>query len=293
MKSTLIVGCGFLGQRVGQLLLEDDPSSEVVGTTRSPSGADRLTMAGIHPALADVLQPETLAAVPLPDRIVYCIGFDRAAGVPMRTVYVDGLRNLLDRLATVGWSGRFVYASSTGVYGQTGGSWVDEDSPTQPSHQSGIVCLEAETLLRETSRSRGLKATTIRFAGLYGPGRIVRRAAIERGEPIAGDPERWLNLIHIDDAARAVLAAADSETASPIFLACDDRPVRRREYYDRIARHLGAPEPRFVRPEPGSPEAMREESDKRISNRKIKEELGLAWRYPDIESGIPASLPGS
>ena len=117
----------------------------------------------------------------------------------MREVYVDGLQNVLDRLpASVR---RFVYASSTGVYGQTGGEWVDEESPTEPQHESGRVVLEAEGRVRAWADRRGASAVILRFAGLYGPGRIVRRTMLERAEPIPGDPEKFLNLVHIDDAA--------------------------------------------------------------------------------------------
>ena len=84
---------------------------------------------------------------------------------------------------------RLVYASSTGVYGQTDGEWVDEESPTCPRHESGKVCLEAEERIRAWASARAsTSAVVLRFAGLYGPGRVVRRSMLERGEPIPGDP---------------------------------------------------------------------------------------------------------
>ena len=82
--------------------------------------------------IAEVLNPHSLAALPAAERILYCVGFDRAAGAAMRAVYVDGLENVLDRLNQLGVVERFVQASSTGVYGQTGGEWVDEDSAATP-----------------------------------------------------------------------------------------------------------------------------------------------------------------
>ena len=113
-------------------------------------------------------------------------------------------------------SHRFVYASSTGVYGQEGGVEVDEDSAAEPRHESGRVCREGEDLVAHRfGRETNIPTVSLRFAGLYGPGRIVRREAIVRGEPIVGDPARFLNLIHIDDAATAAVLALEAPPSRP------------------------------------------------------------------------------
>jgi nucleoside-diphosphate-sugar epimerase len=209
----------------------------------------------------------------------------------MRAVYVDGLRNVLDRMpASVG---RIVYAGSTGVYGQSDGEWVDEGSPTCPRHESGRVCLEAEEVLRDWAGPRAGRAVVLRFAGLYGPGRIVRRAVLERGEPIPGDPDKFLNMVHVVDAARAAAAALDFDAPEPIYAIADDRPVTRREYYAVAAKALGAPGPRFAPPQPGSPESVRDATNKRIANHRMKRGLGLEPRYPDIATGLVAALAGA
>lgn len=284
--STLIVGCGYLGRRVGRLLHRS--GRRVFGTTRSPGRAAELEGWGIEPILADVLDPASLAALPQVERAFYCVGFDRKSGIPMRTVYVDGLRHALGRL--IDRAGRLVYAGSSGAYGQDDGGWVDEDSPAEPRHESGMVCLEAEGVVREVAGERGLPAVVLRFSGLYGPGRIIRREALARGEPIVGDPSRYLNLIHVDDAAEAVVSALDRGQTGRTYLVSDDRPVERREYYTLVAEELGAPVPRFEHPAPGSPESRREEANKRCSNRRMKEELGVVLSYPDITTGVPAAL---
>lgn len=277
--TTLIVGCGYLGRRVGRLLRRH--GEDVLGTTRSRG--ERLEVWGITPVLADVLRPETFAGLPAIDRAVFCVGFDRAAGVPIRSVYVDGLAAVLDELAAR--IPRWVYVSSTGVYGQDDGSWVDEDSPTAPRTESGRACLDAETLIR----GHVAEPVVVRCAGLYGPDRIIRRDAILRGEPIVGDPGRYLNLIHIDDAAAATAAALDRGESGGLYLACDDRPVPRREYYERIAEELSAPAPRFVPPAAGTPTA-RDDANKRVANRRLRGRLGVDLIYPDITTGVPAAL---
>ncbi len=285
---TLIIGCGYLGQRVGALLCHR--GDRVFGTVRSAGRAAEIARLGIEPVIAQVLDLESLRALPAADRVFYSVGFDRTAGSTMRSVYVDGLQNVLDRLTSE--TARFVYASSTGVYGQTDGEWVDEKSPASPTHESAKICLEAECRVRAWAESRrgSLRAIILRFAGLYGPNRVVRRAIVERGEPIPGDPGKFLNLIHIDDAARATLAALETAHGEPLYLIADDRPVTRHEYYSSIARLKGAPEPRFELPTPGSAEAQRDATNKRISNRRMRSVLGVELIHEGIGSGLPSAL---
>ena len=278
--STLIVGCGYLGRRVGRVLA--DRGERVFGTTRSASKAGELSALGIEPVIADVLDPGSLARLPTADRVLACVGYDRAGGVPMRTVYVDGLRQVIERI--VGAS-RLVYASATSVYGQNDGGWVDESSPTVPTTESGRVCLEAEQVARRLGAERGLAVNVVRFSGLYGPGRLPSRGGLVRGEPVPGDPERYLNLIQIDDAATATVAALDRGIPGRGYLISDDRPIHRREYYELVARLLNAPTPRFE-----ATAASQELPNKRVSNRRMREELGVVLAYPDITSGVPASL---
>jgi len=281
--STLIVGCGYLGLRVARLLV--GRGDVVFGTTRSQGRFAELRAAGIEPVLCDVARPPL--RLPAADRVLHCVGNDRSAGVPMRMIYVNGLLNVIESLTS--HPIRFVYASTTGVYAQSDGSWVDEDSVTAPTSESGRVCLDAEELLRAESARRGLSTVILRFSGLYGPGRIVRREALARGEPILGEPSRWLNLVQIDDAASAVLAALDATGPGPLYTVSDDRPVARAEYYRLVAELTGAPPPAFRPPAPGET-TRREDSDKRVSNRRIKAETGWIPSHPDIRSGVPASL---
>jgi nucleoside-diphosphate-sugar epimerase len=152
------------------------------------------------------------------------------------------------------------------------------------------VCLEAEEVARGWALAGGGSSVVLRFTGLYGPGRVVRRGAIERGEAISGDGDRFLNLIHIDDAVSASYAALFSPYVEPTYLICDDRPVTRREYYGLAARLLAAPEPRFETPVPGSAEDARDASNKRVANGLMKRELGVVLSYPDIGTGLVSAL---
>jgi nucleoside-diphosphate-sugar epimerase len=289
--TTLIIGCGYLGQRVGSILR--DRGEDVLGTVRSEARAARIANLDIQPVVADVLSPQSLHSLPAAERVFYCVGFDRAAGASMREVYVDGLLNVLENLPRD--VRRFVYASSTGVYGHTDGEWVTEDTPPVPRTESGQICLEAEERLVDWAkrRNRPEPAVRLRFAGLYGPSRVVRRTLIEQGEPIPGDPDKLLNLVHIDDAARAVVAVLAVAAPDPVYLVSDDRPVTRREYYSLVAKLLGSPTPRFVPSEAGGASAGRDATSKRVANHRMKARLGLELIYPDITTGLPAALSAS
>jgi nucleoside-diphosphate-sugar epimerase len=227
----------------------------------------------------DVADPSPLAVLPPIDRVVHALGFDRKGGDSRSEVVVAGLNRVLDVLESVP---RILFTSTTGVYGQEDGSWVDETSPTAPTDEPGRIALEAEAVLR----TRRPDAVIVRLAGLYGPGRMIRRDALLAGAPIVGAVDSYLNLIHIDDAAAVVVAALEHAPAGSTYLACDDRPLRRREYYRTMAEWLSAPEPRF---EPGEG-TRRERANRRVSNRKIREELGMRLLYPDVREGLAAAL---
>jgi nucleoside-diphosphate-sugar epimerase len=213
---------------------------------------------------------------------LYSVGFDRGAGRSMRAVYVNGLDNVLAALPA---PGQFLYVSSTGVYGQCHGEEVDETAATEPAEESGRVVLEAEGVLRR----RLPAAVVLRFAGIYGPERLPRAQALRAGEPLVGDPEKWLNLIHVEDGAAAVLAADGRGRPGAVYNVADDRPVRRREFYGLLARLLGAPEPRFVPPAPDAPLPAHERADRRVGNRRLRQDLAVELRYPTYREGLAAS----
>ena len=292
-SSTLILGCGYLGQRVAQQLIT--AGQTVYGTTRSQAGADRLAAMAIMPVLADVTDPMSLRAFPVVDRILFCVGFDRSAGQSIRQVYVDGLSRFLAVIADRQPACPLVYASSTGVYGGSDGDWVDETSPVDPQTESGRACWEAEQILADHAGRNQCGTIVLRYAGLYGPRRIMRQASLARGEPVVGSPDKWLNFIQIDDAAAvAVRALEDAGTIGhELFLVADGHPLTRTEFYGAVAELLGAPSPRFETPAPGSPAAAREDSNKRIDNRKLLGRWSDCLRYADIRAGLTASLAAS
>lgn len=272
----LILGCGYLGLRVASLWRV--LGIPVAALTRA--NATRLSERGIDPIVGDILDRKSLSALPEAKTVLYAVGWDRTVSKTMSEVFISGLGNVID---TLPGCARFIYVSSTGVYGQTDGEFVAESSPTEPFETSGKVVLEAERLLRQKMPA----ATILRFAGMYGPDRLLRKQALIAGEPFNGDAERWLNLIHIEDGADAVLAAEAHGKPGETYNIADDVPVTRRAFYTLLAEMLGSPPARFnLQPEP-------HQSHRRISNRKAKENLLWQPRYPSYREGLAALLNGA
>lgn len=278
--SALIIGLGYLGSRVARLWTES--GLQVLATTRSRHRFESIRRMGVEPVHWDVnVGGDRLPSV---QTVLYDVGFDRSQGRDRRQVYVEGLENTLAHLPR---PERFIYISTTGVYGDHAGAWVDETTPTRPLDESGQVCLAAEQVLWDFAATNHWAAVVLRLAGIYGPGRLIGADRLRAGEAIAGDPEGCLNLIHVEDAARAVECARLRGRAGETYLVSDGHPVVRRDFYAHLAGFVGAPEPKF---DPGS--ASRYRGDRKVSNRKMMEELRPNLAYDSFTEGLKSSLVG-
>jgi nucleoside-diphosphate-sugar epimerase len=283
----LIFGCGYLGLRVARLWRVSGET--VYAVTRSAHRARELAAAGIEPIVGDLLGETQL---PLPQGVrtgLFSLGFDRSSGQSIQSVYVSGLARAIDWMPDS--IDRFLYVSSTGVYGQVAGHEVDEDSACQPTREGGKACLAAEQLLLASRFSS--KAMILRLAGLYGPERIPRSKDIIAGRPIDAPDRGWLNLIHVDDAAQIVLLAEERAVPPCTYVVSDGVPVQRAEYYAELARLLKAPPPRFADPSQHAPATERAGSDKRINPRRMFEEFRTTLLYPNYRVGLAAIVAAS
>lgn len=280
----LIFGCGYLGLRVAQRWVAE--GNRVFAVTRYQERAFVLQSSGIEPLVADIMAPHSLRDLPAADSVLFAVGHDRERGHSIGDLYVGGLRNVLDQLPA-GIS-RFIYVSSTGVFGQSDGSWVNEASPCEPKREGGRACWQAELLLRQ--HQVHTQTVVLRLAGIYGPGRIPRRKELQAGLPIEAASEGYLNLIHVDDAAAVVVAADQRAPLPSLYCVSDGHPVIRREYFRQLAALLGAAEPRFREPQRETPAALRASSSKRVSNRHLLRQLGLQLQYPSCREGLAAIL---
>ncbi len=283
----LIVGCGYVGVPLGAELTR--LGHEVFGLRRSPSSDSELKAAGIHRLLGDVTRPETLAKLPRAfDWVVNCVAAGGNAD-NYREVYLQGTRNLLAWLAP-NPPKKFVYTSSTSVYAQNNGSQVKESSPTEPLAETSKILVETEKFLLAAVAERRFPAVILRVAGIYGPDRgHWFKQFLKDAARIEGDGSRCLNMIHRDDLVGCIIAALKSGRPGEIYNAVDDEPVSQMHFFQWLAQAVDKPLPPS---EPENPDANRRRglTNKRVSNRKLRMELGHLFKYPTFREGYSAEL---
>jgi nucleoside-diphosphate-sugar epimerase len=280
----LIIGCGYLGRRVARRWRAE--GHEVFGVVRSAGQKPPLAAEGIRPILADVTRPETLAVVPPAETVLISVGYDPQGGQSRWEVYVEGLRNVLQALSPA--TRRVIFTSSAGVYGEALGQWIDEDSPCRPAREATRALLAAENLL--AAHPLAGSAIVLRLAAIYGPGRLPQTADLRSGRPLSVAAGSLVNLIHVEDAARVVLAAEARAQPPRTYVVSDGHPVLRREYLARLAEVLGAPPPVFCDDEPAAPGRGR--GQKRLNNARLLRELGVQLTYPSYREGLAAAVNG-
>ena len=284
----LIVGCGYVGLPLGAELVRQ--GHEVFGLRRSADGGEALTAAGFTPLVGDVTNPADLAALPGPfDWVVNTVSSSKGGEEEYRRVYLEGTRNLIDWLAPMAPK-KFVYTSSTSVYGQTDGAVVKEDAVTEPASATSRVLVETEQLLRAAAREREFPAVILRVAGIYGPDRGHLFLQYLRNEArIAGKGERLINMIHRDDVVNAIVAALRNGRPGEAYNVCDDEPVAQIHFFRWLSETLGKWMPPFAT-EAENAERKRGLTQKKVSNRRMKMELGVQLKYPTFRQGYTAEI---
>lgn len=277
MRRILIAGCGYVGTAAADLF--HAAGWLVEGWTHSAASAGLLLNKPYPVAVVDLTDRHQVNARPQNfDLVIHCASTRGGDAESYRRVYRDGVVNLADRF--VGCT--ILFTSSTSVYGQRAGEWVNEQSPAQPLHEPGQVLLETENLVL----ARG--GTVARLAGIYGPGRSAVLTRFLRGEA-AIDPEndRFMNNVHRDDIAAALVLLADTPARqNSIYNVADDSPILRSECYRWLAQKIGRPAP-VKDHAPGT--AKRGRSNKRVSNLKLRE-CGWAPRYPSFAVAMEQSI---
>jgi nucleoside-diphosphate-sugar epimerase len=283
----LIVGCGYVGVPLGAELVR--LGHEVFGLRRTSATENELKAAGIQSVFSDVTKLEELKKLPRDfDWVVNSV----AAGgdtEKYREVYFNGTKNLIEWLKS-NPPKKFVYTSSTSVYGQNDGSQVKESSLTEPVSETSKVLLETEKVLLEAFQQKKFPAVILRVAGIYGPDRGHWFKQFLKNEArIEGDGSRNLNMIHRDDLIDCIVAALKSGRAGEIYNAVDDEPVSQKNFFEWLAGTLGKYPPPSE-PENSAENRKRGSTNKRVSNRKLKMELGYQFKYPNFRKGYSAEL---
>jgi len=284
----LIVGCGYVGLPLGKELARQGHA--VFGLRRSALAEAELKSAGIMPLHADITQPETLAQLPCDfDWVVNCTASGGGGADDYRKIYLEGNSNLISWLAGSPLK-KFIYTSSTSVYGQNDGSFVNEKSPVAPDAETSKVLAETEKLLLAAVAERKFPAVILRVAGIYGPGRGHWFKQFLRGDArIEGNGARWLNMIHRDDLIGVIIAALRDAKPGENFNAADSEPVEQRNFFEWLSAELKLPMPPTV---PADAEVWRKRgvTNKRVSNAKLRAELKYTFQFPDFRAGYAAEI---
>ncbi|MCY2974059.1 MAG: NAD-dependent epimerase/dehydratase family protein [Planctomycetota bacterium] len=323
----LIVGCGYVGSEIARIWLAKGDS--VYAITRSTSRVEELKRLGIQPVVWDWYRPsvsDNLLVLPKIDSVVVCVSHAPVEGITPEKTHTLGLDNLLHHWlhdSEDGFPACWCYVSTTGVYApRDDGGWVDEEAEVLPLRPGSIAAKAAEDWFEREIFSRVqsgmannalLHGCILRAAGIYGPGRIPRLDVLINNEPIAIDPESYLNLIHVVDLAGIVASVFDGLTPHRMYNVADGNPVRRRDYYDFIARQIGSLPPRFefankqiqIMNSPvhafakvqsdastSKPAARsRGEGSKRIRTDLLKESVPYSFQFPNFQAGLTPLLP--
>ncbi len=284
----LIVGCGYVGIPLGAELLRQGHA--VFGLRRNPAAAAVLEASGIKPLFADITRFDELEKLPRDfDWVVNCAAAGGGDVAAYRQLYLTGNRNLIEWLRPAP-PRRYVYTSSTGVYGQDDGALVVETDPVAPESETGKILVMTENLLLAAATEIKFPAVILRLAGIYGPGRGYWLRQFLAGETrIEGDGNRILNMLHRDDAAGAILAALQHSPLSQVFNVVDNEPVSQLAMFQWLAEKLGRPLPPA---EPAGTETSRRRgvTNKRVSNQRLKKMLGYEFKYPTFRQGYTAEL---
>jgi nucleoside-diphosphate-sugar epimerase len=206
------------------------------------------------------------------------------------------MSRLLAHFGAHGQPRRLVYVSTTGVYGDCEGAWVDETWPARPRADRALRRWDAEQQLRRWSDDTGSELVILRVAGIYACDRLPLER-IRSGQPVVRrDEAPWTNRIHAEDLARVCIAAMDRAPAGALYNCCDGSPSTMSDYFCRVADAAGLPRPPEIaladapgRVSAGMLSYLRE--SRRLSNRRMLEELGLELRYPTLSDGLADCFP--
>ncbi|VXC46892.1 Nucleoside-diphosphate-sugar epimerase [Arthrobacter sp. 9AX] len=278
----LLAGCGDLGTEAGLRFAAQ--GHRVVGWRRSPAKLP----AAIEGVAADLGAPN-LPSIPADTTaVVIAVAADSPTEDAYRAAYVRGVTNVLDALERDGVTpGRVLFVSSTAVYGDAGGGWVDERTPPAPGGFSGRILVEAEELLRARLAGTRAAGVALRLGGIYGPGRTRLIDQVRTGSAIVPEVPRYTNRIHRDDAAAAIvhLATMRAEPA-PVYVGVDDDPADLGAVLRFLAAEQGLGEP------PVGDAGPARGGNKRCSNRLLRG-TGFGFAFPSFREGYRHILAGN
>ena len=290
-KRAVIVGCGYVGLFLARRLVK--MGIQVRATTRTPERYPEIEATGAHACFAEVMEPGTF--LPLAEwepHVVFDLVRPQTIGPERYSVW--GTMNVASAFAGLGIEA-CVYLSSTSVYGRRDGAWTDESTELKPTSPLGEARAESERVYREIFEEHGFPMRICRAPGIYGPGRTLRQRLESGAYRRLEDEQLWVSRIHVEDLVDGLIAAWQVGKSGEVYLLCDDEPVTSEEYAQLTASLLAVPLPPAtdrddIRKDLSRTAFERRVGDRRCSNRRMREELGVIPRYPSVREGLPSAL---
>jgi len=284
MNRLLIVGCGDIALRALPQLARN---YQVFGLVRAAAQADRIAALGAIPLTGDLDNPATLAALAGVAGLVLHLAPPGESGErDQRSA------NLIAALSTRPPE-RLVYISTSGVYGDCGGAWVDEDRPLAPQTVRALRRVDAERSLLAWGKQSGVTVAVLRVPGIYAAERLPL-AQLKRASPVLrAEDDVYTNHIHADDLAGICLAALERGAAGRVYNASDDSEIKMGDYFDLVADRARLPRPPRIARAAAEAGAIAEgllsfmRESRRLTNTRMKAELGVRLRYPSVYEGVP------
>ena len=283
----LIAGCGDVGRRLARRLIGH--GERPVGLVRTQRSADDLGRVGIAPVASDLDRPIDEPPAAAADGTVYYL-------IPPPAEATDDdprLRHFL-RACEEAVPRRLIYLSTSGVYGDCGGAWVDESRPPAPLTERACRRLAAENIARAWCETRGVPLTILRVGGIYGPGRLpIDRLA--KVTLVHADEAPWSNRIHVDDLVTVLRAAARRGRSNAIYNVADGHPSTMTDYYNRVADAVGHPRPSTVSlasaPRYLTPAMLAFMSEsRRLDITRMQQELQVKLSFPTLDLGLADAI---
>jgi len=284
MNKLLIVGCGDIALRALPQLTRN---YQVFGLVRAAAQADRIAARGAIPVTGDLDNPAAVAVLSgVADLVLHLAPPDESGDRDQRSA------NLIAALS-LRPPQRLVYISTSGVYGDCGGAWVDEDRPPAPQTVRALRRVDAERSLLAWGKQNGVAVVVLRVPGIYAAERLPL-AQIRRGAPVLrAEDDVYTNHIHADDLAAVCLAALERGAAGRVYNASDDSKIKMGDYFDLVADRARLPRPPRVARAAAEAGAIAEgllsfmRESRRLVNTRMKAELGVRLRYPSVYEGVP------
>jgi nucleoside-diphosphate-sugar epimerase len=284
MNRLLIVGCGDIALRALPQLARN---YQVFGLVRAAAQADRIAALGAIPLTGDLDDPASLAALAgVADLVLHLAPPGESGERDQRSA------NLIAALSTRPPE-RLVYISTSGVYGDCGGAWVDEERPLAPQTVRALRRVDAERSLLVWGKQSGVAVAVLRVPGIYAAERLPL-AQLRRGARVLRpEDDVYTNHIHADDLAAVCLAALERGAAGRVFNASDDSEIKMGDYFDLVADRARLPRPLRIARTAAEAGAIAEgllsfmRESRRLVNTRMKAELGVRLRYPSVYEGVP------